>query len=599
MSLVKKRVGKYGRIPLVIRFTAMLLLVCILLPFVSFGETASATYTPPFRTLRIGLSWNTSGVNQARPAANLSNVAGFGSGFEFGFFDANRNFVSVGAVTNDTSISVMIDRNMRWDAANGIYVEGTTGVAVGCFHVQLTGNTSLAAAQTAAARHADGFIRSVGNNQFIALAGQWTTRAAAQSAVGSRGGIGVNEGTALTTTVVRTGTNHILFEFDHGATPLGIRPRQAGDVRPETSFLHFDRALPNRTERYNGAFRFERRSATLVTVVNMVDIEDYVQGVVPYEMSNSWPLEALKAQAMCARTYGLSMVNKHSAHGFDLCTEMDCQVYRGRRATNANSDRAVTETRGMFVTHTNGTRLCETFYVSSHGGASENSENIWTATRSYLKGVMDPYEANVIPRISGYNWTRTISQTQVTANVRRTHPTAATIASIWVSQYTPTGNVLSITLRDVNNRDYTYSRRAGLQSALGVDAIRSHRFNIGSTVWQPGGNIFVNSPATMITQASQYSVVDAAGNVVSVAGTGMMAIDGASQTRAVQGGGAGITSGTPTGPVNGNFTIAGTGWGHNVGMSQWGAFSQAHYYGRTAEQIIQFYFTGITIVKAY
>jgi stage II sporulation protein D len=170
---------------------------------------------------------------------------------------------------------------------------------------------------------------------------------------------------------------------------------------------------------------------------------------------------------------------------------------------------------------------------------------------------------------------------------------------MWVSQYTPTGNVLSITLRDANNRDYTYSRRAGLQSALGVDAIRSHRFNIGSTVWQPGGNIFVNSPSVMVPSANQYSVLDAAGNVVSVSGAGMMAIDGANLTREVQGGGPGIASGTPTGPVNGNFTIAGTGWGHNVGMSQWGAFSQAHYHGRTAEQIIQFYFTGVTIIRAY
>jgi len=569
-----------------IRFLTVLLVVCIMMPLL-LSETASA-YTPPRTVLRIGMNWG----NTAIQSANLQNEVG--SGYEFGFYDANLVFTPV-AATTETRLSIMIDHNMVWNPAGAFSGEynsiGTSnpapgGVAVGCWSLRINnGRTTLAAAQADLAGYDDGYIKYM-NGVFIPMYGRFFTRASAES--GRRiTSHAVDSGTANTITVTRTGSNVILFKYDNSAAAsmhFGIRP--IGNPRPSTHY---------RGERFYGGFRFERRAATVLTIVNIVNIEDYVQGVVPYEMSNSWPIEALKAQALCARTYAMSMLNKHNSQGFDLCTEMDCQVYRGRRLSNAATDRAVNETAGMYITH-NG-RLAETFYVSSNGGASENSENIWSAAQPYLKGVMDPYEADVVSRISGYNWERTMTQAEVTTRVRATHPNAVSIVSMWVSQYTPTGNVLSVTLRDANGRDYVYSRRAGLQSALGVDAIRSHRFNIGSTVWQPGSTLFVNSPARTVVGTTTYSVIGGDGRIVSVPSTGMIAIDGSGTNRTVVGGGSGTTSGTPTAPVNGIFTIRGTGWGHNVGMSQWGAFSQAQHHGRTAEQIIQFYFTGVTIVR--
>ncbi|MDR2572226.1 MAG: SpoIID/LytB domain-containing protein [Oscillospiraceae bacterium] len=349
-------------------------------------------------------------------------------------------------------------------------------------------------------------------------------------------------------------------------------------------------------ERYFGGFRFDRRDGgSSMTVVNIVDVEDYVQGVIPYEMSNGWPIEALKAQAICARTYAMRNLDKHRTGGFDLCPEMHCQMYRGRRLANERTDQAVNETAGWYVTHSG--VLADTVYMSSSGGATENSENVWSAAMPYMRGVMDPYEADVASRIPNYNWSRSITQSAITTRVRNSHPNASTILAIWVSQYSPTGNVISVTAKDSNGVDYTYSRRAGLQSLLGSDAIRSQRFNIGTTVWQQGAGIFANSPAAAITPAPQYSVIDSSGEIITVPAAGMRAIDGSGQHRTVPIATEGTIAGTPTGPVNGVFTINGTGWGHNVGMSQWGAYSQAQFHNRTAEQIISFYFTGVTIVK--
>jgi len=381
---------------------------------------------------------------------------------------------------------------------------------------------------------------------------------------------------------------------------LGVRPLNGAH---NTTFPNNRNALTGIAEQYKGGFRFTRLSTNAnITVVNIIELEEYVRGVVPYEMISSWPNEALKAQALAARTYALFRHNWHNSssggvHGFDLCTEMDCQVYRGRRLVNAGVERAVNETANHFITF-NG-RLVETVYVHSNGGASENSENIWSGVHPHLKGVMDPFEATIT--IPGYNWSFSISQTTLTNNVRRTTvgANASTIVSIWVSQYTPTGNVRSVTLRDANGREYIYSLRSGLNSVFGMGqtAVRSHRFNIGSTVWQPGGgSIFVNSPAATAASSGYFSAIDANGRIVSVAGSGMVAIDGSGRHVTVSGGGPAVTRGNPTNPVNGNFIITGTGWGHNVGMSQWGALAQANQ-GRSATQIIQFYYTGVQVTR--
>jgi len=579
-----------------IRITAVLLVVFLLIPLVT--PVDASAYSPPRTTLRIGLNFNTT----ALASSNLQNEVG--SGFEFGYYDANLNFTRV-ATTTETRLSVIIDHNMQWNASgsfSGEYVSKGTGAttagipAVGYLHWQInSGRTNLndALNDIKATGATDGFVRYLTNGTFVPMYGSYTTTSARDAARRSASHTS-NGGTGYTITVAATGTGRVLFEFDNGSNTarlLGIRPIGSGKLS-----THY------RGYRYYGGFRYQRLVNQALTVVNIVNIEDYVQGVIPYEMSNSWPLEALKAQALCARTYVISQLNKHNSYGIDVCTEMDCQVYRGRNSANATTDRAVNETAGMYITY-NGA-LCETFYVSSHGGGSENNENIWTGTpRPYLRGVIDTYEEDPFRAglISNYNWTSTISQASLTQRVKSAgYPNASTIVSIWVSQYTPTGNVLSVTMSDSNGRQYTFSRRAGLQAAFGASLIRTQRFNIGSVAWQQGGTIYANVPAQAIPSTSQRYVISSENGVASttaVSGT-MSAIDGAGTIKNVVGGGQGTTMGSPTGPVNGNFTLTGRGWGHSVGMSQWGAYSQARYYNRTAQQIVQHYFTGVQISKA-
>ncbi|MEN2984036.1 MAG: SpoIID/LytB domain-containing protein [Dictyoglomaceae bacterium] len=125
-------------------------------------------------------------------------------------------------------------------------------------------------------------------------------------------------------------------------------------------------------------------------IINILNLEDYLMGVIPVEMPVSYPLEALKAQAVSARTYALSNLNRHKI--FDLCANVHCQAYKGVNFEKEKTNIAVKETIGEVITY-NG-RLIKAFYHSSSGGITENSEDVWGGYYPYLRSVKDVEELN-------------------------------------------------------------------------------------------------------------------------------------------------------------------------------------------------------------
>ena len=121
-----------------------------------------------------------------------------------------------------------------------------------------------------------------------------------------------------------------------------------------------------------------------------VNTEDYLLGVVPYEMSDSFPLEALKAQAVCARTYALSRVDPKKE--WDVVDTTNDQVYRGLTGAHPLSDRAVRETAGLVGV--SGGRLASCYYSASNGGQTELPAHVWSGAESASCFAMtdDPYD---------------------------------------------------------------------------------------------------------------------------------------------------------------------------------------------------------------
>ncbi len=376
------------------------------------------------------------------------------------------------------------------------------------------------------------------------------------------------------TVVMDSGTNAVLYQQNTAAQgPIGIMPIQDGG-KCETWCKGF---------RYYGGFEVTALSKGTLQVLNVVDIEDYVKGVVPAEMSPSWPIEALKAQAMCARTYVAMNINSHGT--FDVCNGSCCQVYYGRNTTNAATDSAVDATAGKYVLY-NG-YPCKTFFYSSNGGATEACQNVWTENLPYLVEKFDDYDTSID---TGYNnWTYTYTAEEITDILNSSGYKIGTVTSI-TPIYTAVGNIYSLTFSDGKNTVTVEKQEAGdiLCSSKYGKYTHSQHFTISGSSSSATG-LYINNNSNMLGSIfSAYAIGgDGSTSKVTVSGGSISVITGSGvQTVNPYGSGSNQTGTT--------FTVTGSGWGHNVGMSQYGAKAMA-LAGKTYVDIINFYFTGVTI----
>jgi len=140
---------------------------------------------------------------------------------------------------------------------------------------------------------------------------------------------------------------------------------------------------------YRGILEVRAGAPGTVTVINVLNLEEYLRGVVPNELSPTAfaELEALKAQAVAARTYALRNMGQFAAKGYDICATPACQVYRGKSTENPLSDQAVEETRGMTAAYRG--QLINALYTSTCGGHTEDGGNIFEGEElPYLRGVV-------------------------------------------------------------------------------------------------------------------------------------------------------------------------------------------------------------------
>lgn len=158
---------------------------------------------------------------------------------------------------------------------------------------------------------------------------------------------------------------------------------------------------------YHGAIEVRPATGSGLNVINAVDVESYVRGVVPREVPASWPIEALKAQAVAARSYGLSTgVN---GNGFSQYDDTRSQVYGGAGAETTRTNQAVSATNLQTVNYAG--KVATTYFFSTSGGHTESIEFSFVGSKPvpYLKGVPDPYD-----KISPYyRWRLTLSQARM------------------------------------------------------------------------------------------------------------------------------------------------------------------------------------------
>lgn len=420
-------------------------------------------------------------------------------GFVPGAVASDNSFTELWQIS-DTIVSVTVDANL---SKSSMTYSKTSSLspAVGGYHIQTSQAVSsreeasilLSAMDADASRSGLSAFAAWVDGGYRIRVGQFATFDAASAALAANGGmIGNTPCTVVSPTntavsVVDPYSDKILFEFDgNGKTQLGLSPVQAGS---EPAYL---KTPANNT--YCGIFEYSRwisGNIDGVALTNVISLDDYVIGVIPYEIGNTWPLEAQKAFALAVRSYALANLNKHSAYHFDLCNDTDCQAYRGMKLVNDTVIEAVRETSGMVITYEG--KIVSTYFSAVTGGSTVSAKDAWGGTTvPYIRAVATPWE-NYASHKNG-EWVDEYSPAELYARVSQRlskyYPSLAknfnlrnSISEITINSFaTDSSYVYSITLSDPQGHSFTLEKTDTIRLVLGLNSANFVVGKAGETV---------------------------------------------------------------------------------------------------------------------
>lgn len=314
-------------------------------------------------------------------------------------------------------------------------------------------------------------------------------------------------------------------------------------------------------------------------LINRVDSEDYLKGVVPIEMSNEWAqggIEALKAQAVAARTF----LVKHTENGKKAITDSpDIDQAYGGKFVEGEASAAVEATRGQILVDDQSKQPIEALYSSHSGGYTEDAKNVWGTTDIHNVSHPDPYSEGVG---GAANYWRFIVSASLLGSTFGVGP----VRNVQLDKF-PSGRVQSVRMEDGFGHSQTVTGRAFVKEFYPFgQPIRTAAF-LGSlfeaqtiapslnVFGKSGLSVFLRSQASPIVSELTRSDQKEQGPLLSKIISSSLGTSAASQPFGV-------------------FIFEGRGWGHGVGMSQWGAYHMAQI-GYTYKEILSFYYSNTLV----
>lgn len=261
------------------------------------------------------------------------------------------------------------------------------------------------------------------------------------------------------------------------------------------------------------------KSGKGLLVINVVNLEEYLYGVIRNEVSTWWPMEAIKAQAIAARTYALYQIKESKAKDYDVTADVGSQVYGGIFSEKWRTNKAVDKTKGRALAY-NGT-IFPAYYHATCGGGTFDAGYLWKIDLPPLKGV----KCDWCKKSPHYSWERWVPSQEVKTKLEEAGYAVGDIVGFETTKTDPSGRILEIQIKgdtktiDIQGKDF--------RRVIGPDILRSTNFKV-----------------------------------------------------------------TLVGPY---VTFEGLGWGHGVGMCQWGTYYMARS-GKKAEEILNFYYPGSKII---
>ena len=314
-----------------------------------------------------------------------------------------------------------------------------------------------------------------------------------------------------------------------------------------------------------------------VTAVNVVGLEEYLYGVVPCEMPASWSMEALKAQAVCARSYALTKAGYRAGtditRGFRMEDTIQSQVYGGLNFEHSRSTAAVEATKGKTLCYEN--RTVAGYYFSSSGGHTENVEDVWGVVVPYLQGVPDLYETEP----SKKPWTVTLKKKELERLLQAEGKDVGTVRKVVQEITTSSGRVTS--LRVIGSKKTVSLATSDLRNVL---ELPSTKFKVINRETTPDTVVVQGNGLIKETSISECYVISGNGDVEKATAEKQYVV---------------ISEDNLTGfgtdlPAEDEVLFVGMGHGHGVGLSQSGANGMGNH-GFSYEEILEHYFTGISV----
>ena len=407
-----------------------------------------------------------------------------------------------------------------------------------------------------------------------------------------------------TSIAVTDSSGTVLYEETSGA--LFIKPAS------ESQYLTIQDSYS-----YGGIFKFTRNTSTL-QLVNVIKLEDYIEGVMPNEISSFYPAETKKAFAVAVRSYTLTSLNRHGNYGFDLCNTSNCQVYRGRRGVTSDFVEAVRGSAGMVMSY--GGKIVQAYYSAVTGGCTCGVKETWGSTSPYLTAIATPWEQYD----NAYRGAWTVEYTPKELCDRlssRGYSLSGSVSKIELVLAENSSYVYQAKVTDTNGKTVTIPRADKVRSAFGL---YSANFVVGKAGETVKRTVFVIPDGTGDTTVNVVTpggraTADGAGKltVATVNGnrtydsTGLLSIASAYGTFNVNLSAHGYATeldrmikspkvvsyeNVTLKGTSGNFVFDGRGWGHGVGMSQWGAKNLGEL-GAGYMTILTTYFPGITVTN--
>jgi stage II sporulation protein D len=222
---------------------------------------------------------------------------------------------------------------------------------------------------------------------------------------------------------------------------------------------------------YRGDLDVLADEAGQLSAINRLELEDYLRGVVPREVPAHWPMAALKAQAVAARTYALYRMERAGERSSDVSADVLSQVYGGRSAENWRTNRAIKRTRGKALVYRE--ELVPAFFHASCGGHTENANFVWNLDSDVLQGTACPY---CIDR-PGYAWKRNFHARAVQEQLNSQGYPIGAIDTIEVVRRSPSGRAVILQIHDADNATLTIPAKE-FRTILGPDIVRSTLFEV-------------------------------------------------------------------------------------------------------------------------